>query len=198
MSEESKRPEETPETQGGEAPETEPKAEAEAPKDEKKPKKKKEKTYTLTREQMEKAELAAKQLASVTDQFTRLTAEYENYRKRTAKEKETIYQDAKLDTVKAFLAVYDNLERAVATDADPDSPHRKGLELIFSQFKEILKKLGVEEMEALGQPFDPQRHNAVMHIESEDLGENVVSQVFQAGFTLDGKVVRFAIVQVAN
>ena len=70
--------------------------------------------------------------------------------------------------------------------------------LIFSQFKEILKKLGVEEMEALGQPFDPQRHNAVMHIESEDLGENVVSQVFQAGFTLDGKVVRFAIVQVAN
>ena len=198
MSEESKRPEETPETQGGEAPETEPKAEAEAPKDEKKPKKKKEKTYTLTLEQMEKAELAAKQLASVTDQFTRLTAEYDNYRKRTAKEKETIYQDAKLDTVKAFLAVYDNLERAVATDADPDSPHRKGLELIFSQFKEILKKLGVEEMEALGQPFDPQRHNAVMHIESEDLGENVVSQVFQAGFTLDGKVVRFAIVQVAN
>ena len=196
MSEESKRPEETPETQGGEGPETEPKAEA--PKDEKKPKKKKEKTYTLTREQMEKAELAAKQLASVTDQFTRLTAEYDNYRKRTAKEKETIYQDAKLDTVKAFLAVYDNLERAVATDADPDSPHRKGLELIFSQFKEILKKLGVEEMEALGQPFDPQRHNAVMHIESEDLGENVVSQVFQAGFTLDGKVVRFAIVQVAN
>ena len=198
MSEESKRPEETPETQGGEAPETEPKAEAEAPKDEKKPKKKKEKTYTLTREQIEKAELAAKQLASVTDQFTRLTAEYDNYRKRTAKEKETIYQDAKVDTVKAFLAVYDNLERAVATDADPDSPHRKGLELIFSQFKEILKKLGVEEMEALGQTFDPQRHNAVMHIESEDLGENVVSQVFQAGFTLDGKVVRFAIVQVAN
>ena len=198
MSEESKRPEETPETQGGEAPETEPKAEAEAPKDEKKPKKKKEKTYTLTREQIEKAELAAKQLASVTDQFTRLTAEYDNYRKRTAKEKETIYQDAKVDTVKAFLAVYDNLERAVATDADPDSPHRKGLELIFSQFQEILKKLGVEEMEALGQPFDPQRHNAVMHIESEDLGENVVSQVFQAGFTLGGKVVRFAIVQVAN
>ena len=198
MSEESKRPEETPETQGGEPPETEPKAEAEAPKDEKKPKKKKEKTYTLTREQMEKAELAAKQLASLTDQFTRLTAEYDNYRKRTAKEKETIYQDAKVDTVKAFLAVYDNLERAVATDADPDSPHRKGLELIFSQFKEILKKLGVEEMEALGQPFDPQRHNAVMHIESEDFGENTVSQVFQAGFLLDGKVVRFAIVQVAN
>ena len=198
MSEESKRPEETPETQGGETPKTEAEPKAETAGDEKKSKKKKEKTYTLTREQMEKAELAAKQLSSVTDQFTRLTAEYDNYRKRTAKEKETIYQDAKVDTVKAFLAVYDNLERAVATDADPDSPHRKGLELIFSQFKEILRKLGVEEMEALGQPFDPQRHNAVMHIESEDFGENVVSQVFQAGFTLDGKVVRFAIVQVAN
>ena len=197
MSEESKRPEETPETQGGETPKTEAEPKAETAGDEKKSKKKKEKTYTLTREQMEKAELAAKQLSSVTDQFTRLTAEYDNYRKRTAKEKETIYQDAKVDTVKAFLAVYDNLERAVATDADPDSPHRKGLELIFSQFKEILRKLGVEEMEALGQPFDPQRHNAVMHIESEDFGENTVSQVFLAGFTLDGKVVRFAIGQVA-
>ena len=196
MSEESKRPEETPETQGGEPAETEPKAEA--PKDEKKPKKKKEKTYTLTREQMEKAELAAKQLASVTDQFTRLTAEYDNYRKRTAKEKETIYQDAKVDTVKAFLAVYDNLERAVATDADPDSPHRKGLELIFSQFKEILKKLGVEEMEALGQPFDPQRHNAVMHMEDEAFGENMVAEVFQAGFKLGEKVIRHALVKVAN
>lgn len=203
MSKETKQPaEETPE-EPQEAPQEEaPPAEEKVP-DEKaekaaRGKKKKEKTYTLTREQMEAAELAARQLESVKDQFVRLTAEYDNYRKRTAKEKETIYQDAKVDTVKAFLAVYDNLERAVATDADPDSPHRKGLELIFSQFKEILKKLGVEEMEALGQPFDPQRHNAVMHIESEDLGENVVSQVFQAGFTLDGKVVRFAIVQVAN
>ena len=204
MSEETKNASEEEQTaQAAEPKEPQQAAEQDAaePKKSEKPKKepkKKEKTYTLTREQMEKAELAAKQLASVTDQFTRLTAEYDNYRKRTAKEKETIYQDAKLDTVKAFLAVYDNLERAVATDADPDSPHRKGLELIFSQFKEILKKLGVEEMEALGQPFDPQRHNAVMHIESEDLGENVVSQVFQAGFTLDGKVVRFALVQVAN
>ena len=198
MSEESKRPEETPETQGGEPAETEPKAEAEAPKDEKKPKKKKEKTYTLTREQMEKAELAAKQLASVTDQFTRLTAEYDNYRKRTAKEKETIYQDAKVDTVKAFLAVYDNLERAVATDADPDSPHRKGLELIFSQFKEILKKLGVEEMEALGQPFDPEKHNAVMHIDDENLAENTVAEVFRKGYQMGDRVVRFAMVKVAN
>lgn len=196
MSEESKRPEETPETQGGEPAETEPKAEA--PKDEKKPKKKKEKTYTLTREQMEKAELAAKQLASVTDQFTRLTAEYDNYRKRTAKEKESLYNDAKIDTVKALLGVYDNLERGIAQYGDEESPHRKGLEMVFNQFKESLKKLGVETMDAVGQPFDPEKHNAVMHIEDESYGENTVVEVLQQGFTLGDKVLRFAIVKVAN
>lgn len=159
---------------------------------------KKEKTYTLTREQMEAAELAVKQLAAAKDQFIRLNAEYENYRKRTAKEKETIYQDAKIDTIKAFLSVYDNLERAVSTDSDPDSPHRKGLEMIFSQYREILGKLGVTEMDAQGKPFDPNRHNAVMHIEDDTLGENVVADVFQAGFMLGDKVLRFATVRVAN
>ena len=161
-------------------------------------KKEKEKTYTLTREQMEAAELAAKQLTAVKEQFVRLTAEYDNYRKRTAREKDTIYQDAKADTIEAFLAVYDNLERALATDADPDSPHRKGMEMIFNQYKEILKKLGVTEMEAKGQPFDPNRHNAVMHIDDENLGENVVSDVFQAGFLMGDRVLRFATVRVAN
>ena len=196
MSEESKRPEETPETQGGEPAEPEPKAEA--PKAEKKPKKKKEKTYTLTREQMEKAELAAKQLASVTDQFTRLTAEYDNYRKRTAKEKESLYTDAKIDTIKALLGVYDNLERGLAQYGDEESPHRKGLEMVINQFKESLKKLGVETMDAVGQPFDPEKHNAVMHIEDESYGENTVAEVLQQGFTLGDKVLRFAIVKVAN
>ena len=160
--------------------------------------KKKEKTYTLTQAQMEAAELAAKQLESVKDQFVRLTAEYDNYRKRTAKEKDALYQDAKADTIKEFLAVYDNLERAVSVEGDEDSPHKKGLEMIFHQYQEILKKLGVAEMEALGQPFDPEMHNAVMHIDDEQYGENVVSQVFQAGFTLGDKVIRHAIVQVAN
>lgn len=199
MSEESKRPEETPETQGGEAPETEPKAEAEAPKDEKKPKKKKEKTYTLTREQMEKAELAAKQLASVTDQFTRLTAEYDNYRKRTAKEKEGIYANAKIDTIKGMLPVYDNLERGLAQfDAEDDDPHKKGLEMIFNQYKEALTKLGVTPIDCVGKEFDPERHNAVMHIEDESCGENTVVEVLQQGFMLGDKVLRFAIVKVAN
>ena len=202
MSEETKQPtgEETPETQAGTEQEA-PKTEApETEKEEKtgKTKKKKEKTYTLTREQMEAAELAAKQLESVKDQFVRLTAEYDNYRKRTTKEKETIYQDAKGDTIKEFLAVYDNLERAAASEGGEDSPHKKGLEMIFQQYKDILKKLGVTEIEAAGNPFDPEKMNAVMHIDDESLGENVVAQVFQAGFELNGKVIRHAIVQVAN
>ena len=210
MSEENKQPtaEETPETQKARettaaeqtAPEAEKKEEqaAEEEKTDKKSKKKKEKTYTLTREQMEAAELAAKQLESVKDQFVRLTAEYDNYRKRTTKEKDNIYQDAKADTIKEFLAVYDNLERAMATEGDEDSPHKKGLEMVFHQYQEILKKLGVTEIEAKGQPFDPEKHNAVMHIDDESLGENVVAQVFQAGFMLGDKVIRHAIVQVAN
>ena len=203
MSEETKQPaEETPE-EPQEAPQEEaPPAEEKVP-DEKaekaaRGKKKKEKTYTLTREQMEAAELAARQLESVKDQFVRLTAEYDNYRKRTAKEKDGIYQDAKADTIRAFLDVYDNLERAAATEGDDDSPHKKGLVMIFHQYQEILKKLGVTEMEALGQPFDPEKHNAVMHIDDENLGENVVAQVFQAGFSMGDKVIRHAIVQVAN
>ena len=210
MSEETKQPaEETPEEQPAapetaapqeEAPPAEGSGSQAAEKAEKpgKGKKKKEKTYTLTQSQMEAAELAAKQLESVKDQFVRLTAEYDNYRKRTAKEKDALYQDAKADTIREFLAVYDNLERAVATEGDEDSPHKKGLEMIFHQYQEILKKLGVAEMEALGQPFDPEKHNAVMHIDDESLGESVVSQVFQAGFTLGDKVIRHAIVQVAN
>ena len=202
MSEENKQPtaeeaaENQAETTEQETPET-----AEAPEKEEKAakgKKKKEKTYTLTREQMEAAELAVKQLESVKDQFVRLTAEYDNYRKRTTKEKDNIYQDAKGDTIKAFLAVYDNLERAAAAEGGEDSPHKKGLEMIFHQYQDILKKLDVTEIEAKGQPFDPERMEAVMHIEDENFGENEVTQVFQAGFMLGDKVIWHASVQVAN
>ena len=200
MSEETKQPaEETPETQAG--PETETsQTEETVEKAEKaaKGKKKKEKSYTFTREQVEQMELAAKQLESVKDQFVRQTAEYENYRKRTTKEKENIYQNAKADTIKAFLAVYDNLERAAASEGGEDSPHKKGLEMIFQQYKDILAKLGVTEIKAKGQSFDPEKMNAVMHIDDENFGENEVAQVFQAGFELNGKVIRHAIVQVAN
>ena len=200
MSEETKQPvEETPEVQT-EPKEDAPQAEAAEQTAEKaaKGKKKKEKGYTFTREQVEQMELVAKQLESVKDQFVRQTAEYENYRKRTTKEKENIYQDAKADTIKEFLAVYDNLERAAASEGGEDSPHKKGLEMIFQQYKDILKKLGIEEIEAQGQTFDPEKMNAVMHVDDENFGENEVAQVFQAGFELNGKVIRHAIVQVAN
>lgn len=160
--------------------------------------KKNKKTVTFTVEEAERMEQLAKDYESLKDQRLRLAAEYDNYRKRTAKEKEQIYSDAKIATVKEFLAVYDNLERAVAQGGDEDSPHKKGMEMIFHQFEEILQKMGVEKIDAVGQTFDPEKHSAVMHIEDETLGENTVAEVFQQGFTLHGKVLRFAVVKVAN
>ena len=145
----------------------------------------------------ESAELAAKQLESVKDQFVRLTAEYDNYRKRTTKEKENTYADAKADTVKEFLGVLDNLERGLA-QFDEGDPHRQGMELICRQFLAVLEKLGVTRIEAQGQPFDPQKHDAVMHVEDENVGENTVVEVLQQGYQLGDKVLRFAMVKVAN
>ena len=155
-------------------------------------------TFTVTREQMEKMEKLAGQLATLNDQHLRLVAEYDNYRKRTTKEKETIYQDAKLDTIATFLDIYDNLERAVTQAGDDDNVHKKGMEMIFHQLQGILEKLGVTVIDPAGQPFDPARHNAVMHVDDENLGENIVAQVFQKGFLLGDRVIRFATVQVAN
>ena len=155
-------------------------------------------TFTLTREQMEKMEGLAGQLSALNDQHLRLMAEYDNYRKRTQKEKESIYQDAKADTIGKFLEVYDNLERAVSQEGDEDNVHKKGMTMIFHELLGILEKLGVTVVDPVGQPFDPEKHNAVLHIEDENLGENVVSQVFQKGFLLGDKVIRHATVQVAN
>ena len=200
MSEETKQPTaeeqepqqaENTEEQTAQTPETEEKSKGG------KKKKEKEKTYTLTQQQMEAAELAAKQLESVKDQFVRLTAEYDNYRKRTTKEKENVYADAKADTVKEFLGVLDNLERGLAQFAEGD-PHRQGMELICRQFLAVLEKLGVTRIEAQGQPFDPQKHDAVMHVEDENVGENTVVEVLQQGYQLGDKVLRFAMVKVAN
>ena len=198
MSEETKQPLEQEEVTETPEAQVEQEAAQDEEKAEKKAKKKKEKGITFTREQVEQMELAVKQLETTKDQFTRLSAEYDNYRKRTTKEKDNIYQDAKADTVKAFLDVYDNLERAAAAPGDEESPHKKGLEMIFQQYKTILEKLGVTEIEAKGQTFDPEKMNAVMHIDDENLGENEVAQVFQAGFQMGDKIVRYAIVQVAN
>ena len=198
MSEETKEPlEETPVT--AEAAETEQEKTPENQEPEKKAKKKekKDKGITFTREQVEKMELAAKQLESVKDQFTRLTAEYDNYRKRTTREKENVYGTAKADTIKPFLAVLDNLERGVQQFEEGDG-HRQGLEMICKQFIDVLGQMGVTEIPALWQPFDPEKHNAVMHTEDESAGENTIVEVFQKGFMIGDKVLRFAMVKVAN
>lgn len=147
----------------------------------------------------EQAEALARRLSEQQDMLLRLAAEYDNYRKRTAKEKESIYADAKIETLAAMLPVYDNLERALSQFGEDDgSPHRKGVEMIFTQFRECLARLGVTVIDAVGRPFDPEKHSAVMHIEDETLGENVVAEVLQQGFMLGDKVLRFATVKVAN
>ena len=142
-------------------------------------------------------EAAKAALAAQEDKYLRLAAEYDNYRKRTAKEKEALWTDIKADTAAAFLPVYDNLERAV-NQPTADEAYKKGVEMTMNQLKEVFTKLGITEIPALGEQFDPNLHNAVMHIDSEELGENVISQVFQAGFRCGEKVIRFAMVQVAN
>ncbi|MBQ9393709.1 MAG: nucleotide exchange factor GrpE [Oscillospiraceae bacterium] len=154
-------------------------------------------TYTVTAEQMAQMEGLAKLVAEGNDKYLRLAAEYDNFRKRTAKEKENLYDTAKADTVKPFLDVYDNLQRGVSQYEEGD-PHRQGLELIAKQLTAVLEKLGVQPIESLGQPFDPEKHNAVMHVEDDSVGENTVVEVFQQGFTLGDKVLRFAMVKVAN
>jgi len=204
MSDEIREERETPESQETEetrAPEAETAAPAgepapEEPENQEKPEE--PETFTLTKEQMEKMEALAGQLSELNDQHLRLRAEYDNYRKRTQKEKESVYQDAKTDTIAKFLEVYDNLERAVSQAGDEDNVHKKGMEMIFQQLQGVLKKLGVTTIDPLGEPFDPARHNAVLHIEDENLGENVVAAVFQKGFLLGDRVIRFATVQVAN
>ena len=156
-----------------------------------------EETFTVTREQMEQMEQLAKMVSDASDKYLRLAAEYDNYRKRTTKEKENTYADAKADTVKEFLGVLDNLERGLA-QFDEGDPHRQGMELICRQFLAVLEKLGVTRIEAQGQPFDPQKHDAVMHVEDENVGENTVVEVLQQGYQLGDKVLRFAMVKVAN
>lgn len=156
-----------------------------------------EETFTVTKSQMEQMEQLAKVLADANDKYLRLAAEYDNYRKRTTREKEHVYGTAKADTIKPFLTVLDNLERGVQQCEEGDG-HRQGLEMICKQFFEVLGQMGVTEIPALGQPFDPEKHNAVMHTEDESVGENTIVEVFQKGFMIGDKVLRFAMVKVAN
>ena len=131
------------------------------------------------------------------DAHLRLAAEYDNFRKRTIKEKEASYGTGKADAVAKMLPVYDNLERALNQETT-DAAFKKGVEMTMAELVKIFTALGVEIFGNVGDQFDPNLHNAVMHIENEDLGENSISAVFQKGFKIGDKVVRFAMVQVAN
>ena len=131
------------------------------------------------------------------DAYLRLAAEFDNFRKRTIKEKESSYGNGKADTVAKLLPVYDNLERALNQET-ADAAYKKGVEMTMTELVKIFTGLGVEIFGEVGDGFDPELHNAVMHIENEELGENTIAAVFQKGFKIGEKVVRFAMVQVAN
>ena len=131
------------------------------------------------------------------DAHLRVAAEFDNFRKRTIKEKEASYGNGKADAVAKMLPIYDNLERALNQET-ADAAYKKGVELTMNELLKIFGTLGVEVFGNVGDGFDPNLHNAVMHIDSDELGENTISQVFQKGFKIGEKVVRFAMVQVAN
>ena len=131
------------------------------------------------------------------DAHIRLAADYDNYRKRTVKEKDASYGNGKADAIAKILPIYDNLERALNQPCT-DEAYKKGVELTMTELKKIFDGLGVEIYGEIGDAFNPELHNAVMHNEDESLGENVISMVFQKGFKSGDKVIRFAMVQVAN
>ena len=160
---------------------------------------KKEKRRFGRKPSKEEEKIAAleKEKADLNDKFLRICAEYDNFRKRSQKEKDALYGDIKANTVTQFLPVYDNLERALKQNTE-DEAYKKGVEMIMTQFCTTLEKMGVTEIKCLGEKFDPTMHNAVMHVDDEEKGEDEIVEVFQKGFKLGDKVIRFAMVKVAN
>ncbi len=177
------------------APETEqPQTEPEkCSRKEKKAKKKSEEEQLRT-----DLEAAKDEAAKQKDRLMRTAAEYDNFRKRTEREKNTLYADATADAVQEFLPVADNLERALSQKECTVEDLRKGIEMVEQQMDKALEKLGVKQMGKEGETFDAQFHNAVSHVENEELGENIIAEVYQKGYMLGDKVVRHAMVQVAN
>ena len=137
------------------------------------------------------------EVALLTDKYLRICAEYDNFRKRTQKEKENLYGDIRANVISSFLPVYDNLVRALAAETQ-DEAYRKGVEMIMNQFNSTLEKLGASEIKAVGEKFDPALHNAVMHVDDETKGENEIVEEFQKGFKIGDKVIRFSMDKVAN
>ncbi|MCL2250108.1 MAG: nucleotide exchange factor GrpE [Oscillospiraceae bacterium] len=136
-------------------------------------------------------------LSAERDKYLRLAAEYDNFRKRSAKEREMTYNDARIDSITKLLPVYDNLERALQMEC-ADEAFYKGIEMIMAQFNDMFENMGVKHIPAVGEPFDPNLHSAVMQITDPNLGANVVAEEYQKGFTLGERVIRFSTVVVAN
>lgn len=153
---------------------------------------------TKAEETPSREEELEKELAAAKEAHIRTLAEYDNYRKRTAKEKEGIYGDAKAACMKELLGVLDNFDRALGVDNSDFESYKKGVEMIYTNFCEILKNLGVEAFGEVGEQFDPNLHNGVMHVEDESLGENTIADVFSKGYKIGDRVLRPAMVKVAN
>ena len=166
-------------------------------KSDKKSKKEKEKKNDEEKKAEQAEQAVSEAMAALNDKYLRLCAEYDNFRRRSQKEKDSLYGDVKADTLLKFLPVYDNLVRALNTPTQ-DEAFRKGVEMTMNQFNTTMEKLGVTKIDSLGEKFDPALHNAVMHVEDEEKGENEIVEVFQEGFRLGDKVIRFAMVKVAN
>lgn len=146
----------------------------------------------------EQLDAKQKELDARKDQYLRLAAEYDNFRKRSQREREAAFNDSRAAVLADLLPVIDNFERAAQNKEAGYEDFRKGIDMTFQQFMEILKKLGVEPFGAQGDPFDPNIHNAVMHVEDEALGESIVADVFSKGYRLGDRVLRHAMVKVAN
>ena len=156
-----------------------------------------EETAEETTQEPDPMEELKAQLAAEHDNYLRLAAEYDNFRKRTQKERESLYSDARADTIGKFLPVFDNLQRAMAQETQ-DEAYKKGVELTVTGLESILESLNVTSFGAVGEAFDPNLHNAVMHKEDEAFGESTICEVFQTGFKVGDKVIRHAMVVVAN
>jgi len=168
-------------------------------KDSKQEKKKRKKAEAALADAEKKLKASEEALAEANDKYLRMFAEYENFRKRTAKEREGIYADAYIDALTQILPILDNLERAVQfRDNEHESELAKGLELTLKSFVETLNKMGVYEFVVQGKPFDPNVHNAVIHVDDESFGENEVVEVFMKGYIRGDKVLRHSMVKVAN
>lgn len=158
----------------------------------------KEAAETEEKAENAEAEKLKKELDDTKDKLLRTMAEYDNYRKRSQREKEAAYSDSKADVIAELLPVLDNFQRAAMNEDAPAEDYKKGIQMIFNQFDNVLEKLGVEAFGEKGEEFDPNMHNAVMHIDDEELPENSIAQVFAKGYKIGDRVVRHATVQVAN